>query len=336
MYFYKFLFYLSLITGTLISISSHSWMGMWIGLELNLLSIIPLMSSTYNAYASESALKYFITQTLASTLILFSIIMMSIMFMYNSKTMISMSLIMNTAFLMKMGAAPFHFWFPEIMEGLNWINSLIMLTWQKIAPMILIMYTNINLNYISFCIIISMIISGIQGLNQTSLRKILTYSSINHIGWMLSAMMFMESIWNYYFMIYTLMSFNIIFMLNMFNIFYLKQLFITLNPQNMIKLLFNLNFLSLGGLPPFIGFMPKWITIQSLINNNFYSLSLIMVIFTLMTLYFYMRITFSSIILNMNEISYYKNTMMKNNFIMMLTILTLISLIFCTLLFNMI
>nr|UPX88707.1 NADH dehydrogenase subunit 2 [Aphodius rufipes] len=334
MFFYKLLFYSSLVVGTIISISSYSWMGMWIGLEINLLSIIPLMIKVKNPLATEAALKYFVTQALASTLILFAIIMLSLNIGYNISISSPLSLIMNTAFLTKMGAAPFHFWFPEIMEGLDWTNSFIMLTWQKIAPMILIMYTNININYISFCIIISMVISGVQGINQISMRKILAYSSINHIGWMLAAMMFMETIWSYYFIIYTIMSFNIIIILKTYNIFYLKQFFVSMNKQYLTKLLFTMNFMSLGGLPPFIGFMPKWLTIQMLINNNFYSLTFIMMVLTLMTLYFYMRITFSTIILNMNEISYYKSNIISNKTIMMINFFTLISLIMCTLIFN--
>nr|ARH54078.1 NADH dehydrogenase subunit 2 [Aphodius foetens]QNV12162.1 NADH dehydrogenase subunit 2 [Aphodius foetens] len=334
MYFYKMLFSLTMIIGTFVSISSYSWMGMWIGLEINLLSIIPLMSESNNSLATEATLKYFITQVLASTLILFSIIMLSLNFMYNSLLIDPFTLMMNTALLMKMGAAPFHFWFPEVIEGLNWTNSFIMMTWQKIAPMVLLSYTNINITYVSICVVISMIVSGISGLNQISMRKILAYSSINHIGWMLTAMMFTENIWSYYFIIYSMMSFNIIYILNKFNIYYLKQLFISLNTQPIPKLFFNLNFLSLGGLPPFIGFLPKWLTIQMLINNEYYLLALLMMMLTLMTLYFYMRVTFSTVILKMSEPSFFKNNINKTNIIMTINFIVLISLIFCTLSFN--
>nr|UPX88720.1 NADH dehydrogenase subunit 2 [Aphodius pedellus] len=334
MFFYKLLFNMTMIFGTFIAISSYTWMGMWIGLEINLLSIIPLMSDTNNSLAAEAALKYFITQALASTLILFSIIMLSLNFMYNSFMITPFTLMMNTALLTKMGAAPFHFWFPEVMEGLNWTNSFIMMTWQKIAPMILISYTNINISFVSICVVISMIVSGISGLNQTSMRKILAYSSINHIGWMLAAMMFTETIWSYYFIIYSMMSFNIIYILNSFNIYYLKQLFTSLNTQPLPKLFFNFNFLSLGGLPPFIGFLPKWLTIQILINNNYYFLTFLMMMLTLMTLFFYMRVIFSTIILKMSEPSFFKNNINKTNIIMIINFIVLISLIFCTLSFN--
>nr|UFR82851.1 NADH dehydrogenase subunit 2 [Goliathus goliatus]UFR82890.1 NADH dehydrogenase subunit 2 [Mecynorhina torquata ugandensis] len=328
--YYKILFYITLILGTLISISSYSWMGMWMGLEVNLLSIIPLMSSTKNMMTSEAALKYFITQTLASTIFLFSVILSSLYFSFNLNTSNYITLIMNTSLLTKMGAAPFHFWFPEVMEGLNWLNSTIMLTWQKIAPMILIMYSNKNSLYLIIIITISMLISGIMGINQTSLRKILAYSSINHIGWMLSAILISSSIWSYYFIIYCFITINITLMFKILNIFYMNQLYISLNSNPIIKFFFMLNFFSLGGLPPFLGFLPKWLLINSLILSNLYFLTFMMTILTLITLYFYIRIMFSALLMNKIEINYSIQPKNKLNLIMIFNCIALMSLIIIT------
>nr|UFR82916.1 NADH dehydrogenase subunit 2 [Chalcosoma caucasus caucasus] len=332
--YYKILFYTTLMTGTLIAISSYSWMGMWIGLEINLLSMIPLISKINNMMTTEAALKYFITQTLASSILLLSIILMSMNNMYNMTSTIYFTLIFNSALLTKMGAAPFHFWFPEVMEGLTWTNSLIMLTWQKLAPMILLLYATTSFTYLIFVIITSMMVSGIMGLNQTSLRKILAYSSINHIGWMLSSMMFMETIWFYYYMIYIIITSNIILILKILNIFHLNQLYISMNNNFNLKLFFILNFLSLGGLPPFLGFMPKWLTIQLLTESSMYFIATMMVIMTLMTLYFYMRITFSTILLSKMYTYYYSHKNINNNLIMMMNFISIISLIFVSFLFN--
>nr|UTE83877.1 NADH dehydrogenase subunit 2 [Trichogomphus mongol] len=332
--YYKILFYTTLLIGTLISISSYSWMGMWIGLEINLLSMIPLISKINNMMASEASLKYFITQTLASSLLLFSIILMSMNNTYNMTSMLYPMLIFNSSLLTKMGAAPLHFWFPEVMEGLTWTNSLIMLTWQKLAPMVLLMYMTMTFTYLILIIIISMMVSGIMGLNQLSLRKILAYSSINHIGWMLSSMLFMETIWLYYFFIYVIITINIILILKILNIFYLNQLYISLNNNTNLKFFFILNFLSLGGLPPFLGFMPKWLNIQLLTESNMYFIASIMVIMTLMTLYFYMRITFSTILLSKTYVFYYKNISIKNHLIMLINFISITGLIFSTISFN--
>nr|YP_010487096.1 NADH dehydrogenase subunit 2 [Eupatorus hardwickei]UWI70880.1 NADH dehydrogenase subunit 2 [Eupatorus hardwickei] len=332
--YYKILFYTTLMIGTLISISSYSWMGMWIGLEINLLSMIPLISKINNMMASEASLKYFITQALASSLLLISIILMSMNNMYDMTSTLYFILIFNSSLLTKMGAAPFHFWFPEVMEGLTWINSLIMLTWQKLAPMILLMYAMNLFTYTILIIITSMMVSGIMGLNQTSLRKILAYSSINHIGWMLSSMLFMETIWFYYYIIYIIITINIILILKMLNIFYLNQLYISLNNNFNLKFFFIMNFLSLGGLPPFLGFMPKWMTIQLLTESNMYFIASMMVIMTLMTLYFYMRITFSTILLSKTYLYYYSHKNINNHLIMMINFISIMGLILSTFLFN--
>nr|ARH54611.1 NADH dehydrogenase subunit 2 [Rhizophagus aeneus] len=328
------LFFNSMILGTLISISSYSWMSMWMGLEINLLSIIPLMNSHKNIYPAESALKYFLTQALASMILLFSIIMMMNMNEFIPlKFNIFFIMIMNSSLLTKMGAAPFHFWFPEVMEGLNWMNNLILLTWQKIAPMILMIMNMKFYSFLIFIIIISSMIGSIMGLNQLSLRKIMAYSSINHISWMLSSLFNNQSIWFFYFMIYSIITINIILIFNQLNSFYLKQFINSMNYNKMIKFFFILNFLSLGGLPPFLGFFPKWMIINNLITQKFYFLTLILIIFTLLTLFFYIRIIFSVLMLNSTETIIFNKKI--NNFTMMfLNLISISSLLLILILYN--
>nr|WUR10377.1 NADH dehydrogenase subunit 2 [Nicrophorus maculifrons] len=321
MKYYNLLFSNTLIISTLISISSNSWMGMWLGLEINLLSIIPLMNNSKNPLSAEASIKYFSSQALASIILLFSIIFMSQNMNY------LMILIFNSSLLTKLGSAPFHFWFPEVMEGLSWINCMIMLTWQKISPMIMISY-NFNSNLFYFCIIIlNMLFSGLMGINQVSLRKIMAYSSINHIGWMISSLYFMDTIWSMYFLIYSIMTVMIVSIFWKMGFFYVKQLITFSKNKISNKLFLALNFLSLGGLPPFIGFLPKWATIQSIIMNQLYLLAFIMVISTLITLYFYIKLMLNFLTINLNTLKFHapivQNMMFSLNFIF----LSLISLL---------
>nr|YP_010166595.1 NADH dehydrogenase subunit 2 [Hydroporus analis]QRV62686.1 NADH dehydrogenase subunit 2 [Hydroporus analis] len=305
-FYYKIMFISMLLLGTIITISSYSWLGVWMGLEINLLSFIPLINMKNNQYSSESSIKYFLIQALTSSILLFTIIMLiskskmiNEMFFFNKTLM----MIMNSAILLKLGAAPFHFWFPEIIEGLNWINSLILMTWQKIAPMMILSYT-MKINYFLYTIIIfSTLIGSIGGLNQISLRKMLAYSSINHIGWMLTSFIMNEIIWIMYFLIYSFISLSIILMFNKFNIFMLNQLFMMMNNFNIIKYFMLMNLLSLGGLPPFLGFLPKWIIIQNISQNNFLLITF-MILMSLITLFFYMRISYSSLMINNNELNF--------------------------------
>lgn len=218
---------------------------------------------------------------------------------YNINTSIIITL--NSALFIKLGAAPFHFWFPEVISGLNWNNSLILLTWQKIAPIILIIYNLTNLIFLSLIIITSSLIRGIQNFNQTNLRKILAYSSINHISWIIARIINSFSVWLTYFIFYIIVTFNIVLIFKNFNIFFLNQLYITIINSKLTKFFFILNFLSLRGLPPFLGFLPKWLTLNSIIYRNFFILGIFIVIFTLIRIYIYLRITFATLTLNSQE-----------------------------------
>nr|AJW76343.1 NADH dehydrogenase subunit 2 [Cylindraustralia sp. HS-2014] len=306
----KTLFILFLMLGTIITISSNNWLGVWMGFEINLLSFIPLMSNTKNTLNTETSIKYFIVQALASTILLFTVMMSSNYSLFNLP--ISMNMIVSSSMLLKAGAAPFHFWFPEVMNGLNWSNCFILMTWQKLAPLMIISYLIKNNMFFITIIILSSIVGGIGGLNQTSLRKIMSYSSINHISWMLTAMLISEMMWNMYFSIYMFLSLIMTMMFSMTKSFFLNQLFSkTYNP--IINFLMFLNLLSLGGLPPFLGFMPKWLIVQYMISMNHMFLSITMVFMTLITLYYYIRISFSSLImsyhyLKWNMVFYNKNT----------------------------
>nr|AGC54399.1 NADH dehydrogenase subunit 2 [Gynaephora menyuanensis] len=307
----KMFFFFILIFSTLISISSNSWLGCWIGLEINLLSFIPLISNSNNLLSSEASLKYFLTQSIASINFLTSIILKMILFK-NFEMNLFLSIMINSSMLMKMGSTPCHFWFPNIMEGLSWFNNFILMTWQKITPMIILSYY-MNMNFIYIMIISNVIIGAIGGMNQTSLRKLMAFSSINNLGWMLSALMISENLWIFYLFIYSFMISIIFFLFNMMNMFFINQLFIN-NMKSMIKISLMINFLSLGGLPPFIGFFPKWIIINSMINNQSYFVILIMIMMSLIILFYYIRIIYSSFMFNYFKMKWFKMLSKNKNF----------------------
>nr|QAY82042.1 NADH dehydrogenase subunit 2 [Acrocrypta assamensis] len=331
---YKILFFHSLLLGSFITISAYSCLNMWIGLEINLLSMIPLMISNKNIFPAEAAIKYFIIQTLASALILFSfscsLNLEEINSFMNNKWLM---LIFNIALFTKLGAAPFHAWLPEVMEGLNWMSSFIIMSWQKLAPMILVMYSLKNSLMLNFIVLTSVCVGGILGLNQISLRKIFAYSSITHTGWMLAGIFTAPTIWFIYFFIYSILMFNLIYFFDYFNLFNLHQLFLNLNSNKMIKVVFIFNFLSFGGLPPFLGFLPKWLVMSNLIYLNFYTMSFFLIVFTLITLFFYIRILFSIITFTYQEIHLIENSM-NDTWMISFNFCLIFSLLICTSLFN--
>nr|YP_010729935.1 NADH dehydrogenase subunit 2 [Parnassius cardinal]WEF74871.1 NADH dehydrogenase subunit 2 [Parnassius cardinal] len=319
----KMFFYFILFFSTLISISANSWLGCWIGLEINLLSFIPLISNSKNLLSSEAALKYFLTQSIASINFLFSILLKMIL-LKNFEINNLFSILINSSMLMKMGSTPFHFWFPNIIEGLSWFNCFILMTWQKISPMILLSYY-MNNNFLMFIMIFNVIVGTVGGINQTSLRKLLSFSSINNLGWMLAALMMTENLWIFYFMMYSFLISIMCLFFNMMNIFYINQLFI-MNMKFSLKMSLLINFLSLGGLPPFLGFFPKWIIINFLILNKLFIISFIFIMMSLIMLFFYIRIMYSSIMFNYLKMKWFKN-FMKNYLLLIMNIFSMISLL---------
>lgn len=336
---YKIVFLTTIIIRTLISISSYSWLGIWLGLEINLLSIIPLMHNQKNTLSTESSIKYFIVQAIASTIILASIITIirerNLWRRVNWNSIILINI--NSALLTKIGIAPFHFWFPEVIEGLNWLNCLLILTWQKIAPIVLLIYNIKFIIFTSFIIITAIVIRGVIAFNQVSLRKILAYSSINHIGWIIRTIIVIQTIWITYFLVYTVIRINIVLIFKTLNVFYLNQLYQSLNQNIITKMFFIINFLSLRGIPPFLGFIPKWLTIQALIFNGMLFIPTIIIVFTIMIIFVYIRITLSTLLININEYNWSINlnsTKFKKIVMSLLNFLTIIRLILVTIIFN--
>nr|QCT05076.1 NADH dehydrogenase subunit 2 [Microgale drouhardi] len=291
--------YTTLISGTLTTMISSHWLLTWIGLEMNMFAIIPLIMKTHTPRSTEAATKYFLIQASASMMLLMAA---SLNFMYTGQWTLTnlnspmASTILLAALMMKLGMAPFHFWVPEVTQGTPLSTGLIILTWQKLAPLS-IMYQiapSLDLNIILLSATLSILIGGWGGLNQTQLRKIMAYSSIAHMGWMAAVLMFSP----------TLMLLNLI----MYITFTLAMFIILMNchtpstatlsmawnnhPLMIVMLLTVL--MSMGGLPPLSGFIPKWLIIDELIKNLNIALPTAMAVMALLNLYFYMRLIYAS------------------------------------------
>jgi NADH-ubiquinone oxidoreductase chain 2 len=162
------------------------------------------------------------------------------------------------------------------------------------------------------------------GLNQTHLKKILAFSSVNHLGWLFIILHLNNNLLKYYFLIYIfIVSFCVAFIqansLNKIN-----QIF-----TNSQKIIFIIRFLSLGGLPPFLGFFPKWIVIQQLIQNNFFLINFILIITALITLFYYLQIIITLLTFNFsNQIWIIFSENKINVIVFLISTLTCLGLIF--------
>uniref|UniRef100_A0AAU7YTT3 NADH-ubiquinone oxidoreductase chain 2 n=1 Tax=Rhopalus tibetanus TaxID=3151528 RepID=A0AAU7YTT3_9HEMI len=310
------LFLLTIIVlSSLITMSANNWMGMWMGLEINLMAFIPLISSINNKKSSQAMMIYFLTQSLGSITFLFSILLNSMLFMSPMFIEELTKMMIMIGLMIKIGASPFHMWLPEVMSNLGWMECLILMTWQKLAPLTVMNNMIPNNMFVYLSSGMSAMFGALGGLNQTSLRKILAYSSINHLGWML-LLMSMSSTWYKYLMIYSIMMFMICMLFFKKNTYFINQ--INSSAYSMMeKYTYVMMMLSLGGLPPFLGFLPKWMVIQSMIKSDLNMLLLIMMLFSLMTLFFYMRMM-SSMILSYTMINKWNNSNNQLSMLMMM------------------
>nr|ABW73894.1 NADH dehydrogenase subunit 2 [Anolis poncensis]ABW73895.1 NADH dehydrogenase subunit 2 [Anolis poncensis]ABW73896.1 NADH dehydrogenase subunit 2 [Anolis poncensis]ABW73897.1 NADH dehydrogenase subunit 2 [Anolis poncensis]ABW73898.1 NADH dehydrogenase subunit 2 [Anolis poncensis] len=289
----------SLAAGTIITMTSFHWLMAWAGLELNTLAIIPIISTLHHPRATEAATKYFLTQAAASAMILFSSMLNSWFTGTWDITQMSYypsNIILTMALAMKLGLAPTHFWLPEVLQGSTLPTAFIISTWQKLAPMSLIYLTMNNLPTMLLLTLglISSTTGGWGGLNQTQTRKIMAYSSIAHLGWMASIASIMTNIMVMNLMIYLIMTTALFFSLISSKSKTIQDTTMSWTSSPTLTITMMLTLLSLGGLPPLAGFMPKWLILEELIVQDLVPLAITMALSTLLSLFFYLRLAYTT------------------------------------------
>nr|ANZ03379.1 NADH dehydrogenase subunit 2 [Pleuropoma jana] len=302
--FYSLIGFLLMIFGSIFCLSAINWLWAWVGLELNLIGFVSLFFLNKKVSSSEAAMKYIIIQSVGSSLILFSSLFNLI---HSSLWVISsyafdglMSCLLLGALGVKLGLFPFYYWLPSVAKNCSMGICMILLSWQKIAPLglIFIVY-NLNLKsgwsvvlVMNLMCVISSLIGGLGGMNSTHFRNIMAYSSINHSGWIVFGGMMNFSIsWVYMFIYvftviviffpFILISFGNVKNLSVNNIGFYSYMFILLQ------------LLSLGGLPPLLGFYGKLLIIMCGFSCfNSWIWILILILGSLFSLYYYLFLVF--------------------------------------------
>nr|ABI97275.1 NADH dehydrogenase subunit 2 [Artisornis metopias] len=297
----KLIFTISLLLGTTITISSNHWIMAWAGLEINTLAILPLISKSHHPRSIEAATKYFITQATASALVLFSSMTNA---WYTGQWDITQlthptsCLILTSALAMKLGLVPFHFWFPEVLQGSQLTTGLLLSTVMKLPPVSLLFMTSHSLNptLLTCMAILSTALGGWMGLNQTQIRKILAFSSISHLGWMTIIISYNPKLTLLNFYLYMLMTTAVFLTLNTIKASKLPTLTTTWTKSPALNAMLLLTLLSLAGLPPLTGFLPKWLIIQELTKQGMTTAAVSISLLSLLGLFFYLRLAYCSTI----------------------------------------
>nr|AEP94624.1 NADH dehydrogenase subunit 2 [Mimus patagonicus] len=297
----KLVFTTSLILGSTITISSNHWITAWAGLEINTLAVLPLISKSHHPRAIEAATKYFLVQAAASALILFSGMTNAWdtgQWDITQLTCPTSCTILTAAIAMKLGLAPFHFWFPEVLQGCSLLTGLLLSTAVKFPPIVLLFMTSQSLNptLLTTMAILSAALGGWTGLNQTQTRKILAFSSISHLGWMAVIIVYSPKLALLNFYLYAMMTAAVFLTLNSIKTLKLSTLMTTWTKTPALSAMLMLTLLSLAGLPPLTGFLPKWIIIPELTKQEMIPTAVAMALLSLLSLFFYLRLAYCATI----------------------------------------
>nr|YP_005089088.1 NADH dehydrogenase subunit 2 [Gudusia chapra]BAL43844.1 NADH dehydrogenase subunit 2 [Gudusia chapra] len=287
----------SLGLGTTLTFASSHWLLAWMGLEINTLAIIPLMAHQHHPRAIEATTKYFLAQATAAAMILFASVSnawMSGQWEISHLSHPLASTIATVALALKIGLAPTHFWLPEVIQGVTLSTGLVLSTWQKLAPFALILQIAYNTHpyLLTTLALSSTLIGGWGGLNQTQLRKILAYSSIAHLGWMILVAQMAPQMTILALTTYIVMTTAMFLTLNMIGSTKMTTLALAWTKTPTLTALACLTLLSLGGLPPLTGFMPKWLILQELTNQELPVTATIIALTALLGLFYYLRIAY--------------------------------------------
>nr|AAV32542.1 NADH dehydrogenase subunit 2 [Harpactes duvaucelii]QNH73633.1 NADH dehydrogenase subunit 2 [Harpactes duvaucelii] len=292
---------LSMAIGTMITISSNHWVMAWTGLEINTLAIIPLISKSHHPRAIEASTKYFLVQAAASATLLFSSMTNAWatgQWDITQLTNPTSCLLLTLAIATKLGLVPFHFWYPEVLQGTPMTTALLLSTLMKFPPITILFLTSKSLNpaLLVTMAILSTALGGWMGLNQTQTRKILAFSSISHLGWMTIIIIYNPKLTLLTFYLYSLITFTVFLSLNTTNILKLSTLMTSWTKAPMLNAALLLTLLSLAGLPPLTGFTPKWLIIQELTKQDMTPSATLITMLSLLSLFFYLRLVYYSAI----------------------------------------
>nr|ATG83358.1 NADH dehydrogenase subunit 2 [Cnemaspis sp. 5 IA-2017] len=290
------LLFTALTASTTTVMLSHHWLFAWLALELNTLTILPIIIKHHHPRATEAATKYFLIQaTAAATLLLAGTMNAWQTGQWDiTHTTPPAAMLFTMAIMMKLGLAPMHLWYPEILQGTTVLTALLISTWQKIAPLTLLFMTAPALPTSTLMLsgLLSALLGGWAGLNQTQTRKIMAFSSIAHMGWLVTTICLDPSLTMLAFILYAIMTTTMFITLNTNTTNSLANLNIMWSYSPMMLTMTMLTLLALGGLPPLTGFMPKWLILKELVTADLMALSTALALASLPSLFFYTRMAY--------------------------------------------
>ncbi len=313
--------------GMMVMVSGYSLLTLYLGLEILSLSLYTLIAiARERSGAIEAALKYFVLGAIASGLLLYGMSMIygisgSInvadiaTFAANATLASREMLILNfgLVFLVigiafKLGAVPFHMWVPDVYQGAPTSVTMFLSTVPKIAALAMLVRILVDgmgamhaywSDLFMVMALLSIALGSVVALMQTNIKRMLAYSTISHIGFILLG--FVTGVVEgygaavFYVLVYILMSmaaFGMIILLNKqgFEADKISDFKGLSKHSPWFALLMLAIMLSMAGVPPFIGFYAKLFILQQVISAGFITIAVIAVVFAVISSYYYLQV----------------------------------------------
>ena len=312
------------IIGMMLMVSSNDLLSLFVSLELQSLALYILVSFSKDDFnSSEAGVKYFVIGSLSTCIFLFgssliygiigstnfSEISQFISDQYNLPTLLIIGLIFILVSLsLKISAAPFHMWTPDVYQGAPSIVTAFLSTAPKIAVFAVLIrllvypFGEIIIDWGKIIIILSiasMIIGSLGALKQDDLKRLMAYSTINHIGFILMALVpgsedGITAICIYLIFYLTMNLGVFLFILNMrrdqINVTKIKDLSGLYKTEPVIAGCLAIIFFSMAGIPPLAGFIGKLLVLNIVIDNNLFFLAIIAVVTSVIAAFYYIRL----------------------------------------------
>lgn len=319
----------------MILVSSYDLISIYISLEMQSLCFYILAAiNRYSAFSTEAGLKYFVLGAFISGLFLFGASILygitgttnlnsyALLFSSDLNSIVGISdngdlnlsifflgvLFILVAILFKIAAAPFHIWSPDVYEGAP-LNSTIIFV---IVPKIVLLVVLFRILYYSFFNyfgdfqslliisgILSVLIGSFMALRQKRLKRLLIFSSISHVGFLLlgcatGTILGLTSVIYYliFYLITSILVWGVVTLLinNSGSSLYLTDLAVLARTNPVLGFSLALGFFSLAGIPPLVGFSMKFFIFSAAINADLYIASVIIILLSVLGAFYYLRV----------------------------------------------
>jgi NADH-quinone oxidoreductase subunit N len=312
------------LLGVMLLISANSLITVYLGLELTSLSSYALVALNRDSkHGSESAMKYFVLGSMASGLLLYGMSMVygatgtldiqAIRAVSSADGSGDILLVLGLVFMVagiafKLGVAPFHMWVPDVYHGAPAAVTLFISSVPKLAAFAMayrILFSGLGglhadwQQMLTMLAVLSIVVGNLAAIMQLNIKRMLAYSTVSHMGFMLLGLLpgtaYGFGAAMFYVIVYAIMSaagFGMVILLSTKGV-EAENIddFKGLNQRNSwYAAIMAMVMFSMAGVPVFVGFFAKWLVIKAALDAGLMWLAVLAVVFSVIGAYYYLRV----------------------------------------------